>query len=223
VNRGVTTEETEEVMQASSSVLGRLSGLATVLGGVLWAVGGATSLNATAVGIGMEGPHLVLTLAGLLSLLGLARLASHHTSRYGRAGVAGVLVAGAGVALVIASKNLPASVSEEVGWTLFYAGGILLVVGSLLIGTVALALSKAWLLGGSLVAIGVFAILQVALLMVPAGEPGPLATIVLPVLNGTAWTALGYALWSRAGEAVGRAPSKPVTAHDWTAGQGTQA
>ena len=48
----------------------------------------------------------------------------------------------------------------------------------------------------------------------PAYASGPLATVVLPVLNGAAWTALGYALWSHEREAVRRAPRTPVTAHD---------
>jgi hypothetical protein len=102
-------------MQASSALIGRLSGLATILSGPLWALGGATALNADTLGIGMAGPHLVLTLAGLSSLIGLARLASHHAGQYGPAGMPGVLLASAGVVLIIVSKNLPSSTSEVAG------------------------------------------------------------------------------------------------------------
>ena len=62
-------------------------------------------MNADILGIRMEGPHLLLTLAGLCSLIGLTRLASHYARHYGRAGMAGVIGAGAGVVLIIASKK----------------------------------------------------------------------------------------------------------------------
>lgn len=69
---------------------------------------GATA-NYENLGIGMRGPHLILTAGGILSLIGLARLASRRIGDYGRTGMAGLglLVASAGVELVIASKNVP--------------------------------------------------------------------------------------------------------------------
>jgi hypothetical protein len=131
-------------MQASSILVDRLGGLATVLGGLLWALGATTALNADVLGIGMEGPHLLLTLAGLCSLIGLTRLATHHACHCGLGGMAGAILASAGVVLIIASKNLPSSTSAEAGWALFDVGGLLLVVGSLLFGIVALVVGKAW-------------------------------------------------------------------------------
>src|SRR5689334_9177408 len=144
-------------MQASSVHIGRLSGLATILSGPLWAVGGIAALNADALGIRMTGPHLVLTLAGLLSLLGLARLFRHQSGHFSRAGLAGVLLASAGVILIILSKNLP--VSDQAGWGLFYLGVLVLVGGSLLSG-VAFLIHEAWFFGGPLVTIGVLFILE---------------------------------------------------------------
>jgi hypothetical protein len=196
-------------MHTSSTLLGRLSGPVTVLGGLLWAVGGATALNASALGIGMEGPHLVLSLAGLCSLVGLARLASHHAGHYGRAGMAGVFVASAGVVLIILSKNVPSGISEDVGWALFDVGGLLLVTGSLLLGIVAVR-HKAGFVGGPLIAVGVLAILQLVFLMVPGAETGSLGTVVIPILIGLAWSVLGYVLWSDQREAVGRPPTSPT-------------
>ena len=197
-------------MQTSSTLIGRLSGLATIVGGLLWALGGPTALNADMLGIGMEGPHLLLTLAGLCSLIGLTRLASHHAGHYGRAGMAGAILASAGVVLIIASKNLPSSTSAAAGWAVFDVGGLLLVVGALLFGIVAVRTSKAWLFGGPLLAIGVLVILQFVFLMVPFAETAYLGTVVLPILFGFAWTVLGYALWSYRSETV-RRPVHPAS------------
>jgi hypothetical protein len=201
-------------MQTSSTLIGRLSGLATIIGGLLWALGGPTALNADTLGIEMTGPHLLLTLAGLCSLIGLTRLASHHARHYGRAGMAGVIVASAGVVLIIASKNLPSNTSAEAGWAVFDVGISLLVVGSLLFGIVALLVGKAWLFGAPLLAIGVLGILQLVfflLMMGPFAETaylgtlvGTLGTVVLPILFGIAWSVLGYALWSDRSETVRR-------------------
>jgi len=181
-------------MQTSSTLIGRLSGLATILGGLLWALGGPTALNADILGISMEGSHLLLTLAGLCSLIGLTRLASHHARHYGRAGMAGAILASAGVVLIIASKNLPSSTSAEAGWNLFYLGMLVLVVGSLLFGIVALLVGKAWLFGAPLVAIGVLVILQLVFFLLMMGsfaQTADLGTVVLPILFGIAWSVLG--------------------------------
>lgn len=182
------------IMRTSSTLIGRLSGLALIVGGLLWAVGGTTALNYESLGITMRVPHLMLSLGGLLSLIGLARLASKGTRHYGRAGLAGLLVASVGVVLIIASKNLPSNISEDAAWNVFYSGGLLLVIGSLLFGIVAWY-RKASLFGTPLLAVGGFAILNIVFLMVPA-EPGYLGTVVLPILVGLGWTVLGYALWS---------------------------
>lgn len=187
-------------MRIQPSPIGRLSGLATIIGGVLWAVGGTTALNYESLGIEMDGPHLVLSLGGLLTLIGLARTGSRHAGDYGRGGVTGVIVASAGVGLIIASK-LPSSLSEEAAWNVFYAGGFLLVIGSLLFGLVA-SYQGAWRFGAPLLAVGVFAVLSIVFLMVLA-EPGFLATVVLPILVGLSWTVLGYALWSHEARPTG--------------------
>jgi hypothetical protein len=198
-------------MQTSSTLIGRLSGLATIIGGLLWALGGPTALNADTLGIEMTGPHLLLTLAGLCSLIGLTRLATHHARQYGRAGMLGVIVASAGVVLIIASKNPPLSwTSAATGWAVFDVGISLLVVGSLLFGIVALLVGKAWLFGAPLLAISVLGILQLVfflLMMGPFAETaylGTLGTVVLPILFGIAWSVLGYALWSDRSEIVRR-------------------
>ncbi|HET7532015.1 MAG TPA: hypothetical protein VFJ83_02615 [Nocardioidaceae bacterium] len=164
-------------------------------------MGGATSLNADRLGISMTGPHLVLSLAGLCSLVGLGRIAR----RYGDAGLVGV-VAGAGVVVIIVSKNLPSSVSDDTGWAIFYAGGLLLLVGLLLLGAVASRAGE-WNFGGPLLAAGGLVIVQVALLMFT--ETGFLATLVLPILVGIAWITIGYALWTHRTEPV-REPAHSV-------------
>ena len=98
--------------------------------------------------------------------------------------------------LIVASKNLPSSTPEETGWNVFYLGGFLLVIGSLLFGTV--ALRKSWLIGTPLLAIGLLAISNMVFLMGPFKVTGYeyVGTVVLPILIGFGWTALGYALWS---------------------------
>lgn len=198
-------------MEASSTLIGRLSGIVTIVGGLLWAVGSSTSLNTEALGITMRGPHLLISLAALCSLAGLTRLASHQA---GRASKAGAILAGAGSVVVIASKNVPSSISEEAAWNLFYLGASLLVLGSLLLGIVVLRTSKAWSFGAPLLAIGVSAILTVVFLMGPFAETA-LGTIVLPILFGLAWTVLGYALWSYEAKPSGDPRTTLVTAvHD---------
>ncbi|HZD55847.1 MAG TPA: hypothetical protein VE136_03940 [Anaerolineales bacterium] len=132
----------------------------------------------------------------VLSLIGLARLARHQVRDYGRASQAGAILASAGVVLIIASKNLPSSTPEATGWNVFYLGGLLLVIGSLLFSTV--ALRKSWLFGAPLLAIGVLGISNMVFLMGPFKVTGYeyVGTVLLPILIGFSWTVLGYALWS---------------------------
>jgi hypothetical protein len=167
-----------------------------MVSGLLWAVGGSTALNYDNLGIAMTGPHLTLSIGGLLSLIGLAQLVRHQARNIGRASQAGASLAGAGVLLIVASKNLPASTPEETAWNVFYLGGFLLIVGSLLFGTV--ALRKAWRFGAPLLAIAVFSVLDMVFLMGPFKVAGYeyVGTVLLPTLVGLGWSGLGYALWS---------------------------
>ncbi len=183
-------------MERSSTLTGRLTGLATMLGGLLWAIGGSIALNSDMLGLKMKGPHLLFSVAGLLTFIGLVRLVRHQARHYGRASQVGAIIASAGVVFIIASKNVPASVSDEAAWNVFYLGGFLLIIGSLLFGIV--ALRKSWRFGVPLLAIGVFSISTIVFLMGPFNVPGYeyIGTILLPILIGLGWTALGYALWS---------------------------
>jgi hypothetical protein len=131
--------------------------------------------------------------------------------------MAGAIVASAGVVLIIASKNPPLSwMSDVVGWAVFDVGILLLVVGSLLFGIVALVVGKAWHFGAPLLAIGVLGILQLVfflLMMDSFAETaflGTIGTVVLPILFGFAWMVLGYALWSYASQTV-RRPARPAS------------
>jgi uncharacterized membrane protein len=148
------------------------------------------------LGLKMKGPHLLFSVAGVLTFIGLVRLIRHQARHYGRASQVGAIIASAGVVFIIASKNVPASVSDEAAWNVFYLGGFLLIIGSLLFGTV--ALRKSWRFGVPLLAIGVFSISTIVFLMGPFNVPGYeyIGTILLPTLIGLGWTALGYALWS---------------------------
>jgi hypothetical protein len=131
--------------------------------------------------------------------------------------MAGVIVASAGVVLIIASKNPPLTwTSDATGWAVFGVGVLLLAVGSLLYGIVAVRTSKAWLLGAPLLAIGILGILELIfffLMMDPFADKtaylGTLGTVVLPILFGFAWGILGYALWSERSETVLR-PARPA-------------
>ena len=167
-----------------------------MISGLLWAVGGSTALNYDSLRIGMTGPHLVLSVGGLLSLIGLAELVRHQARDYGRAGEVGAILTSVGVVLIIASKNLPSSTPDETGWNVFYLGGFLLVIGSLLFGAVALRKSR--LFGAPLLAIGVLSISNMVFLMGPFKVTGYeyVGTVFLPISIGFSWSALGYALWS---------------------------
>jgi len=183
-------------MERLSTLTGRLTALATMISGLLWAVGGSTALNYDNLGITMRGPHLVLSVGGLLSLIGLARLTRHQARDYGLVSEAGTILASAGVVFIIASKNLPSRTPEETAWNVFYLGGLLLVIGSLIFGTI--ALRKSWLFGAPLLAIGVLAIFDIGFLMGPFKVTGYeyVGTLLFPILIGFGWTALGYAIWS---------------------------
>jgi len=126
----------------------------------------------------------------------------------------GAILASAGVVLIIASKNPPLSwTSAETGWDVFDVGVLLLVVGSLLFGIVALLVHKAWLFGVPLLAIGVLGILQLVFFLLMMGslaQTAYLGTVVLPILFGIAWSVLGYALWSYGSQTVGR-PARPAS------------
>jgi uncharacterized membrane protein YkvI len=90
---------------------------------------------------------------------------------------------------------------------------LILVVGSLLFGIVALLVGKAWLFGAPLVAIGVLVILQLVFFLLMMGsfaQTADLGTVVLPILFGITWTVLGYALWSDRSEIV-RRPARPAS------------
>lgn len=185
-------------MQASSRLIGRLSGLAAILSGVLWALG-IPGLDEVIPGVSHEGGHLLLAVAGLCSLIGLAGLSSHHAGRYSLAGMAGAVLASLGAVLIFAGNLLEGGFLLELGWGLFMLGMLLLVVGSLLFGIVAMSTSTGRFFGAPLLAIGALGVL-----MFPFAETAYLGTVVLPILIGVAWTVLGYALWSHRGETIRR-------------------
>jgi len=197
-------------MERSSIFTGRLTGLATMISGLLWAIGGSTALNYDSLGITMRGPHLLLSVGGLLSLIGLARLTRHQARDYSRVSKAGAVIASAGVVLIIASKNLPSGTPEATGWNLFYLGGFFLVIGSLLFGSV--VLRKSWLFGVPLLAIGVLSIADIVFLMGPYIGTGYeyVGTVLFPILFGFSWAALGYALWSSDAKASKGATLKKI-------------
>ena len=192
-------------MEKLSTLTGRVTGLATMISGLLWAVGGSTGLNNESLGITMRAPHLLLSLGGLLSLIGLVSLARHQARHYGLFSEAGAILTSVGVVLIVASKNLPSSTPDVTAWNVFYLGGLLLVIGSLLFGTI--ALRKSPLFGAPLMAIGVLAVSNMVFLMGPFKVNGYefVGTVLLPILIGFGWTALGYALWSDGAKASTRA------------------
>jgi uncharacterized membrane protein len=184
----------------ASSKLIRWSGLASLMAGALWVVGGIMLLV-----ISQRSPFAsfsdylieVLTLLGLLgTLAGIAGLHVLQRERYGRFGTAGSLIAFVGFALLLVASVmfLSAGGGVPIGSTIVSIGFVTTLVGVALLGVVMLweEVLPSWY--GALFIVG--NLVGVALYL-QGGE----------ILLGVVWGVTGYTLLSKRGTAEQR-PSR---------------
>ena len=209
----------------ASSRLIRWSGLAAMLGGLLWMVLGALAHMAEATKVlGLtEAAYGRMNTASLLLLAaGLAGLYARQAGRFGRLGVAGFVLASIGLALMVLGNVIESWISDLIfadvplgefkpgahaGWGIFLIGLCVLAVGLVLVG-IATIQAKAlprWsrvlpLVLGLLLASGLLVALSI-------GEWG-LWLIVLSL--GPGWMLLGYVVWSDQAEAPVQSGVRPA-------------
>jgi hypothetical protein len=183
----------------------RWSGLAAMAAGALWIVPAVVTASKPRGCIGLEceirpmrdtsdvAPLLILAL--LLTAVGLAGVVTRarNTGRFGRLGQTGVALCAVGVALLVLGMVL--SVISEVFWVLVLPGGLALVIGLALMGIAAL-------LTGVLPRWAAVPLIIGSLAMLLFNDQN--AQVLMAVLFGIAWVAVGYALWS--GETVRQPP-----------------
>ena len=207
----------------SSRRLIRWSGLAAMLGGLLWmvlgALAGMTGGSTKVLGLTEGAYSRMFTVSLLLVTAGLAGLYARQAGRFGRLGAAGFVLAFIGLALMVLGIVIEWWISDLIfadvqpgqfkpgahaGWGIFLVGFCVLAVGFVLVG-IATIQAKAlprWsralpLVIGLLPASGFLVALSI-------GEWGLLSP-------GLGWMLLGYVLWSHQTEApVQSSVSPPV-------------
>ena len=210
----------------ASAKLIRWSGLAAMLGGLLWMVLGFLQGMAESTKVlGLtEGAYSRMNTASLLLLAaGLAGLYARQAGRFGRLGVAGFVLAFIGLALMVLGNVIEWWISDLIfadvplgefkpgahaGWGIFLIGLCVLAVGLVLVGiaTIQAKVLPRWsrvlpLVIGLLLASGFLVALSI-------GEWG-LWLIVLSLGPGS--MLLGYVVWSdQAGAPVQSGVRPPV-------------
>ena len=200
----------------SLAALARWSGPAAMLGGALWIAStiltalqpegciaaecelpGRSMREGTALGAVTFLAALLLIVVGVAGLVHRARTAG----RFGRAGRVGLVLAGAGVAVIVLSSVIQAVVygGDFPLMPLFVIpGGLAAIVGMLLVGIAVLRAGVVPRWVAALLIVGVLAML---------GVNDQNARVLLAVPFGIAWLAVGYELWSGTGERRAPAPT----------------
>lgn len=195
----------------SSSILIRWGGLASIVGGALWAL---TPLRETLFG-GRAPEHpvfrpynFVLVVIAVLLIAGLLALRNRYKGRYGRLGAAGVIVIFVGYAMIFFG-SIPAVLLSPDGFRgLILAGQDLGFLGALVSGVGAILLGIAlWRAGaasrlGALLLIIALPVGFVGVVLVAAIGFVDIAGLALTVPYGGAWVMLGSQLWSLRGTAA---------------------
>jgi hypothetical protein len=214
-------------MKTSSDLVGRLGGIAAMLGGVLWmlAVAGLTYAHgltesprgALVLGFGALTFNRLLAFPPLLFAVGLAGVRARGSTPRGWLGktgfvvaLAGLVMASLGVVLETWIVNPDANFYSPVvqaGWMVSILGLFpVLAVGMVLFG-LASSYTKRHL-RIFVVSIGLVASLQFVAGVLSAAPTGSLAwDLVAAILNGAlglAWAVLGYVLWFDGDEAARR-------------------
>lgn len=196
----------------SSSDIIRWSGLAAMLGGVLWALWyvGASLVG----GGGYEAYNRLMPFVLLLLAVGLLGFHSVQEGRHGWVGRIGFVVALVGLVVMIGGNvaEFWAFTEEAYGpgtlrdsaWMVFGLGTFAFYVGTVLFGIGTLR-ARVLPRSGTLFLLIWFPLgFAVSGLLQLIGVPEALAFSGLTVLVGVGWVVLGYALWSGKGETAGK-------------------
>ena len=190
-----------------SSGLVRWGGLASVVGGALWAL---TPLRQPVFGGGGFPGHpvfrpynFVLLVIAVLFILGLLALHVRYRRRYGRVGLVGAAVTFLGYALLFVG-SLPAVVLPGegsrglimAGQDLGFLGALVSGAGAVLLG-VALWRARAASRSGALLLIIALPVGMVGTILLSVIGFVNIAGLPLTVLFGGAWITLGSQLWSQ--------------------------
>ncbi len=189
-------------MQRSSSNRIRWSGLAAILGGLLWIVNAVLTASKPRGCIGMDcelsairdtGDLLPIFIAALLLIaLGLTGVVirARHAGLFGRLGRIGVVASVVGIALVVIGSLIQAIFfgGDFPLMPFFVVPGLLTVlVGFLLLGIAVLRARVLSRWAAALLIVGTLAML---------GFNDQNAQALLAIPFGISWIAVGYALWS---------------------------
>lgn len=190
----------------------RLSGLAAMVGGVLWAV---TPLREPVFGGGgLPGDaafrpyNFVIIVIAILLATGLLGLHARYKRSYGRPGTVGAVVIFAGYALLLLG-SIPAILFSadgpmgliKAGQDLGFFGAVISAFGAIFLGST-LWRARATPRFGSLLLIIALPVGIIGVILVSAAGLDDIAGLPLTVLYGGAWLILGYHLQSGAGEAA---------------------
>ena len=187
-------------------------GLASMVSGGLWAVGGMDLENRGSFYTHATW-HITLAIAALLSLVGLVGLYTRYGPSAGPLGQFGLLVADLGAFLVLIGNALEGFAGLSAGWVLFMLGMLALLVGMI---TFAAAMWSRrglprWSITPHLVsAIGMLLAVASSIAAEAIGLPmiedksvlGASIVVSLVGLFGLGWVTLGLCLWTQRGEAL---------------------
>lgn len=197
----------------ASAKLIRWSGLAAMLGGVIWTaswiLNGFTSDGTRAIlGLSEGGYRRITNAALLLFMVGLVGYYKRQVGRSGKLGMTGLVVALVGCALMIIGNifefGLIGSAQERpgIGWEMFILALFLVVPAGLVlfgVGVIKAKVLPSWRRALPLV-IGLLSVLGIIIDIVQMMLGGDrvvewgLTTIILSL--GLGWVLLGYVLWS---------------------------
>ncbi len=181
----------------TSSDIIRWSGIAAMLGGVLW-MAWSLLFRVSLEAAGGPFAHGLLLLAALLTLAGLVGLHALQGGNYGRVGRAGFYTA----AVALLAQALAAFVllmgSEALLWLVAPVGSLVLMVGLVLYGAATLhaMVLPPWC------GLVLIVVPPIAFYLNSKVFYGSLA------LFGVLWVALGYVLWSRRATPTEQRPSR---------------
>ena len=183
-----------------SLMLARWSGLASMLGGVLWSL--KAILDADDAVAGPNGATDALFFAvPLLLLVGLAGLYARYAGPVAGLGQTGFIQGFIGLALLVAGFVASFSFNVEGAGQILSFGFLILAFGLILLGFATLKTEALPRWNFLPLTMGVLIPLEVILSGVAA------VSAVLSVLFGIGWVLLGYLLWTDTDETLQRAAS----------------
>jgi hypothetical protein len=174
----------------------RWGGLAATLAGLLYFVGYAGMADLLRPSISNLGGHVMLGLAGLVSLIALVGLLAADAGRSSSPGAAGYVLSFGGAALFSIANLAEGIWRAQFGEGLFGVGLIMTTVGVVVLG---IGVRRAKVLPAWAVwplAIGWVAFLPVANSPAVLGVDPFVAAVLGAGMLGIGWLAVGYVLWS---------------------------